>query len=113
MTINSPHNTSLSTTITSLSITFIGTLLFDHTQLIYFTPPNQHDKNTIIKISNYNMDLYNYSTTLNDTDGLYNLLYKTATKINTTIITKNKVHFQPHKITTILILTESHLLITT
>jgi S-adenosylmethionine decarboxylase len=59
------------------------------------------------------MEFYGCEAELNDPQALSALLHSAAQKVGSTVLTEAKAEFQPHGVTVVLVLAESHIILAT
>lgn len=66
-----------------------------------------------MEIDAFSMEFYGCTAELNDPEMLSDVLNAAAHKVGATVLTEAKAAFQPHGVTVVLVLAESHIILAT
>jgi len=66
-----------------------------------------------VEIDAFSMEFYGCTGDLNDPEMLSQVLHAAAHKVGATVLTEAKAAFQPHGVTVVLVLAESHIILAT
>ena len=66
-----------------------------------------------MEIDAFSMEFYGCAAVLNDPERLSELLHAAAHKVGANVLTEAKAAFQPHGVTVVLVLAESHIILAT